>query len=352
MLFRSGQNWSGVVNYLQQRADYIRSRLPLTMPFAITSNGGNNFATTNSQVPLAGTAPISVREIEVNGVSLPLTWTSLTNWTMTVTLPGFVNLLVLHGLDNDGNPISNAVDSITVTNLGTLPPGPVVINEWMADNAGPGGFADPLDGLFQDWFELFNPNDVAVNLSGFYLTDILSQATKWQIPANTVIAPHGFLLVWADNNVNQNGLGSHGDLHANFALSLSGEAIGLFAPDGTPQHQVVFGQQFQNVSQGLFPDGNTNAIHFMTNWSPRASNRLGAPPAPQLSGFTLATNGAVQFESEVIPNRTYRVEYKEDLNAPSWLPLGDTRTANGSRLTVADPVADRPQRFYRMVLLP
>ncbi|MCW5553314.1 MAG: lamin tail domain-containing protein [Verrucomicrobiae bacterium] len=347
-----GQNWSGVVNYLQQRADYIRSRLPLTMPFAITSNGGNNFATTNSQVPLAGTAPISVREIEVNGVSLPLTWTSLTNWTMTVTLPGFVNLLVLHGLDNDGNPISNAVDSITVTNLGTLPPGPVVINEWMADNAGPGGFADPLDGLFQDWFELFNPNDVAVNLSGFYLTDILSQATKWQIPANTVIAPHGFLLVWADNNVNQNGLGSHGDLHANFALSLSGEAIGLFAPDGTPQHQVVFGQQFQNVSQGLFPDGNTNAIHFMTNWSPRASNRLGAPPAPQLSGFTLATNGAVQFESEVIPNRTYRVEYKEDLNAPSWLPLGDTRTANGSRLTVADPVADRPQRFYRMVLLP
>ncbi len=347
-----GQNWGGAVNYLEQRANYIRSTLPLTTPFAITSNGGNNFATTNDHVQLAGTAPLTVKEIEVNGISQSITWTSLTNWNVTVSLPAFVNVLAFQGVDNYGNPVANATDSITVTNIGTLPPGPVVINEWMAANAGPGGFADPLDGLFQDWFELYNPNDVSVNLSGFYLTDNLSQPTKWQIPANTIIASRGFLLVWADNDVHQNGLGSHGDLHASFALSLSGEALGLFAPDGTPQHQVVFGQQFQNVSQGLFPDGNTNAIYFMTNWSPRASNRLGAPPAPQLSGITLETNGAVQFQSEVIPNRTYRVEYKDDLNAPSWLPLGGTRTATGSQLTVSDPIADRPQRFYRMVLLP
>jgi hypothetical protein len=347
-----GQNWGGAVNYLEQRADYIRSRLPLTTPFAITSNGGNNFATTNDHALLSGTAPMTVKEIEVNGVSQAITWTSLTNWNVTVPLPAFVNVLAFQGVDNYGNPITNATDSITVTNIGTLPPGPVVINEWMADNAGPGGFADPLDGLFQDWFELFNPNDVAVNLSGYSLTDNLSQPAKFQLPANTIIAPRGFLLVWADNDINQNGLGSHGDLHASFALSLGGEALGLFAPDGTPQHQVVFGQQLQNVSQGLFPDGNTNAIYSMTNWSPRASNRLGTPPAPRFSRFGLGTNGALWFQVEAIPHRTYRLEYKDDLNAFSWLPLGGNQTATNSLLIVTDLVADQPQRFYRMILLP
>ncbi len=347
-----GQNWSGAVTYLQQRANYIRSTMPLNTPFAITSNGGNNFAISNSPVLLSGTAPLTVKEIEVNGISRAITWASLTNWSVTVPLPAYVNLLAFQGVDNYGNPVTNATDSITVTNLGTLPPAPVVINEWMADNAGPGGFADPLDGLFQDWFELYNPNNVPVNLSGFHLTDNLSQPTKWQIPANTVIAPRGFLLVWADNEANQSGLGSHGDLHASFALSLSGEALALYSPDGTPQHQVVFGPQIQNVSQGLFPDGNTNGIFFMTNWSPRASNQLGAPPAPRLVELGLGDNGGIWFEAEVIPNRTYRVEYKDDLTAPFWLPLGVNRTAGGPLLTITDPVADRPQRFYRMLLLP
>ena len=29
---QQGQNWSGAVNYLQQRANYIRSTMPLTTP--------------------------------------------------------------------------------------------------------------------------------------------------------------------------------------------------------------------------------------------------------------------------------------------------------------------------------
>lgn len=347
-----GQNWSGPVNYLQQRANYIRSTMPLTTPFAITSNGGNNFATTNDFVLLTGTAPMTVKEIEVNGISRALTWTSLTNWTLTAPLPNFVNLLVLQGVDNSGTPLTNATDSITVTNLGTLPPGPILINEWMAANAGPGGFADPLDALFQDWFELYNPNNVAVNVSGFFLTDDLAVPMKWQIPANTVIAPHGFLLVWADGDTGQNGFGTNGDLHASFSLSLSGEAIGLQAADGTPQHAVVFGPQVQNLSQGLFPDGNTNGIVSMADWSPRASNRLGAPASPQLGGITVQTNGTVHFLAEVVPGRTYRVEYKDDLNAPIWTLLGGNRVATEPILSITDLISASPQRFYRLVLLP
>ncbi len=347
-----GQNWSSAVTYLQQRGNYVLSFMPTSAPFVITSNGGQNFGTTNEVVTLAGLAPIAVKDIAVNGSVGELTWTSLTNWTLTVSLPNFVNPFSLQGLDNQGNALPNATASITITNLGTLPPGPVVINEWMAANTGPGGFADPLDGLFQDWFELYNPNTVAVDLSGFYLTDNLSNPAKWQIPPNVVIAPHGFLLVWADGDVGQNGQSENGDLHASFSLSLSGEALGLSTPDLILQHAVVFGPQTQNVSQGLYPDGDTNAVFFMPDWTPRASNRLGAPAAPLVGNITIQGNGTLQFQSGVIAGRTYRVEYKDDLQAPSWTPLGTNRTATGPVLTITDLPGDAPQRFYRLVLLP
>lgn len=56
-----------------------------------------------------------------------------------------------------------------------------------------------------------------------------------------------------------------------------GGATDLFAPDGvTPISTVTFGGQFRNVSQGCFPDGDTNPSYFMTNWTPRAAKTLPA----------------------------------------------------------------------------
>src|SRR5207244_8658104 len=138
------------------------------------------------------------------------------------------------GVDNAGRRLANAVDTIVVTNSGPLALKPIVINEWMADNAGPGGVPDPADGLFQDWFELFNPNPTPVELSGLHLTDNLSVPDKWPIPVNTYISGLGFLLVWADGDTTQNavGGGTNVDLHAPFRLSGNSEAIGLFAADG------------------------------------------------------------------------------------------------------------------------
>ncbi len=197
----------------------------------------------------------------------------------------YSNYLAVQGFDNYSALVTNASVSIVVTNLGAPAPRPVVINEWMAKNNGPGGFADPVNGTFDDWFELYNPNSAAADISGFYLTDDLSNPTQSQVPAGTVIPPYGFLLVWADKNTSLNGSGANGDIHVNFKLPQSGMTLGFFASNGTLQDTVTFGAQLENVSQGLFPDGNTNAIYFFTNWSPRASNRLGSPPSPQLGAF-------------------------------------------------------------------
>jgi hypothetical protein len=347
-----GENWSGVVNYLQQRATFIRSTMPLTTPFAITGHAGNGFATSNNMVSLTGTAPLTLYTIQINGVPYPITWLSLTNWTVTVPLFNYSNLVAIQGFDNYGALLTNASASIVVTNLAAPAPRPVVINEWMAKNSGPTGFPDPADGKYSDWFELYNPNASAANISGFYLTDDLSNPTLCQVPANTVIPPYGFLLVWADNETSLNGSGTNGDIHVSFKLSQSGATIALFGTGGTLQNTVSFGAQLENVSQGLFPDGNTNAVYFMPNWTPRASNQTGSPPPPQIAGLTLQSDGSITFQATATPWRTYSLEFTENLAAAAWTPLGANQTATGSTLVLTDNLPTQPQRFYRLVLMP
>jgi hypothetical protein len=154
------------------------------------------------------------------------------------------------------------------------------------------------------------------------------------------------LLVWADNQTNQNTGLPGSDIHAGFQLSAGGEAIGLFAPNGvTPQSTVVFTQQVQNVSQGLFPDGDTNTVFFMTNFTPRAANTLAGPLRVMEVSFNATT---VTLTWSAIPGRTYCVEYKDDLSTPEWSLLGDTVEAIGSTASANDTISPVGHRFYRI----
>ena len=346
-----GQDWSVAVTYLKDRATYVRSKLPLATPFAITNNLGNGFGVTNSPVTLGGIGPVTVKSITINGVTYPVTWTTVTNWTVTVPLPEVENLFTLQAYDLHGLILSNAWDTLSVTNYGLLAPRPVLINEWMAENSGPTGYPDPVDQKFQDWFELYNPNYVSVDLSGFTLTDTLSTPAKWTIPTNTVIAPLGFLLVWADDEPLQNGTGPYNDLHATFKLSNSGEALGLFSPAGVRQHALTFGAQQQNVSQGFFTDGNTNALYGMLSWTPRAPNQINAPPAPGVSAIDADTPDEVALYLQVAPNHAFVVQYKDDLLAPDWLPLATNRSPVNVSTFIDETTSGVTQRFYRAILL-
>lgn len=158
------------------------------------------------------------------------------------------------------------------TNNGASPPITLFINEWMADNSQT--IADPADGGFEDWFELFNPGTNAVDLGGYFLTDVLTDKFKFEIPNNGhyIVPAGGYLLVWADNESSQNTT-NRPDLHVDFALSLNGEAIGLFAADGTQIDAVTFAGQASNVSEGRFPDG-ASAIFAMPTPTPRTANVL------------------------------------------------------------------------------
>ncbi len=342
------QNFSAHLSFISQRVSLVTGQVNAAVPnvaFAITSNGGNNFGTSNTVITLTGSAPLSVRFIEVNGISYPINWTSVTAWSIAVPLFAGSNQLRVQGVNTSGVLLTNAVDTITITNNGAGALLPMVINEWMADNDGPDGFADPLDGQFADWIELYNPNTNEVNIGGFFLTDDLGNPTKWRIPSPTLIAPRGFLLVWADSETNQNALDTYGNLHAGFSLRREGEAIGLFNASGAEQHSVTFGLQTLNVSQGWFPDGTTN-LHAMTNWTPRLPNTLDA--RLEISSIT-AQGGSVTLVWRAISGRTYRLQYKDQLDAPQWIVTGTPVPASGITATTTDTPPPGSTRFYRIV---
>jgi len=234
------------------------------------------------------------------------------------------------------------------TNDAALPPVSVFINEWMAENTS--FISNPGTGKYDDWFELFNPTATPAELGGYYLTDNLGNPTKYRIPTGYRVPGHGFLLVWADETTTANKTNSP-DLHVNFKLSKDGEAIGLYSPAGSPIDVVVFDAQTANVSEGGYPDGGSLRL-FLPSPSPRASNIL--PPAdspPTISGMTWIPGAAVSLSFATSPGHTYRVEFKDDLTAPAWTPLGNDHFATNQSLTVTDPGVPVGSRFYRVALL-
>ena len=68
------------------------------------------------------------------------------------------------------------------------------------------------------------------------------------------------------------------DLHVNFKLARSGDAIGLYAPDGfTLIDSVTFSNQFSNISEGRFTDGAATR-YMMAIPTPGGPNAINCPP--------------------------------------------------------------------------
>jgi len=147
--------------------------------------------------------------------------------------------------------------------------GHVVINEIMASNVDK--YADEASD-FEDWIEIYNGGDEAVNLAGYYLADSIPVTRAWKFPSDsetsTTIEPDSFIVVFADSEPLE------GPLHASFRLSGAGEEVVLLhilGEDTTIIDHVVFGDQYNNVSWGRYPDG-ADEFQFMPYITPWHSN--------------------------------------------------------------------------------
>lgn len=220
----------------------------------------------------------------------------------------------------------------------TAPPARVFINEWMASNTRTVQDPDDLD--FDDWFELYNAGAQPADLSGYTLTDDLTDPGKFVIPPGTVIPAGGFLLVWADEERSTNG-----QVHASFKLSANGESLGLFAPDGSTIDSLSFPAQDDDVSRGRSADGGAQFANF-TQPTPGGPNAGGGDPnAPRFGSVRLA-QGQLTLAWSSEAGATYRVEYKASLSDAAWTLLREVPSA-GAQTTTTDP-AGPGSRFYRV----
>jgi hypothetical protein len=169
---------------------------------------------------------------------------------------------------NGVNPIDFA-DYVYLAAFWQFQGKPIYINEFMAANNSDSNIADPY-GDYDDWIEIYNDGNTAIDLAGMYLTDDPGDPTKWQIPsgysAQTTIPAHGFVVFWADEEPGE------GPLHADFKLSGDGEDIALFDTDGsTLIDSIEFGQQTTNISYGRYPEASTD-LRFFSTPTPLADN--------------------------------------------------------------------------------
>ena len=65
---------------------------------------------------------------------------------------------------------------------------------------------------------------------------------QWPFPGGATIEPGQFKIIWADGEPGQNTT-NRADLHVSFSLRAAGEAIGLFAADGTQIDRMAVERQ-------------------------------------------------------------------------------------------------------------
>ena len=199
----------------------------------------------------------------------------------------------------------------------------VVINEFLASSDSLSGIADP-SGSYADWIEIYNNNTSLVDMAGFFLSDDYTEVDKMIFPVGTQIEADGYLIVWADKDLNEEGL------HADFKLKKEGEQIILLNTELEVLDSITYGEQETNVSMARIPNGTGPFVQRAPTFA--YNNDDGPVSVSQLASIEL----------HAYPNPAQDqlfVAWPEELPAPQqWLmvnAVGRTYTIAASDLTGA-----------------
>ena len=138
--------------------------------------------------------------------------------------------------------------------------GNVVINEIVCSNDSSSMIADPA-GSYPDWIELFNNTTEDIDLSDFYLSDDVDFKKHWRFPEGTIINGNDYLIIWADRDVEENGL------HCDFKLSKAQGELFLMHEDLTIVDAMSYEEQTTNIGYARIPNGTGDFVMQGTSFS-------------------------------------------------------------------------------------
>lgn len=303
----------------------------------------------------ASGAPQPVYQWRFNGAPLPgETNLQLTVNNVTTNQAGTYSVIV----SNTASTVVAAA-TLTVTRRPKL-----VITEIMSSEAG--GVAG-----HEDWWELSNLDDFAVDLFGYRFDD--SSATlgaSVRITNSVVIAPGesvvfvekmtpaAFRSWWGTNLSANTKIISY--TTSGISFSSAGDAVVLWnagtAGDGDFLTNVVFstataGTSFgydrgTDIFGGLSQAGLNGAFVAAENGDIGSPGRMANPPAaPLLSAASLGAQFQLTCATE--NGAHYAAQFKNSLTETNWQTLTNF-IGTGAIITVTDPVATGSQRFYRV----
>lgn len=289
--------------------------------------------------------------------------------------------LTLTGLqtNNSGEYIvvaSNASGSATNQALLTITPRPnLAITEVMSNSAT--NAAGLTDG-HEDWWEVTNLGDFAVNLKGYRFDDSSSTLAAAFTFTNSIVIAPGESIIFTElmtPEAFRNWWGAK--LPANVqiytytgnGLSSLGDAIVLWSAGATEDFDVlataVFSSSDRGVSFNYDPTSNTfGAPSVIGVNGVFASAELGdlgspgfitAPPVSnepaELESISLA-DGIITLTFSSVSGRSYTVEYKNSLSDATWQTLTSVTATSETSTATDSVVAANGQRFYRVVSNP
>lgn len=125
----------------------------------------------------------------------------------------------------------------------------VYMNEFMASNA---TTVKDKYGVYSDWIELYNSTDSVIDLSGFGISDNMSQPLKYKLPEGVKIQPHGYLVVFCSGNESTKG---DEEIHVPFSLRAYEEDVVLTSSRGKIVDSYSYTRQESDIAMARSTDG-------------------------------------------------------------------------------------------------
>ncbi len=174
----------------------------------------------------------------------------------------------------------------------------LVINEFMSKN---NVTVREETGTYADWFEIYNTTSKDIDLGGLFVTNDLSNPTKYMIPkgesAKTTVKAGGYYMFWCDKQtaINPN--------HVDFKLNAESGDIAIVQLRGSESYiidQVSYSNQGQDISYGRYPNA-TGDFKYLLTPTPNAVN-VNTSSIVAVSGVTinevLALNTSIVADEE------------------------------------------------------